>query len=135
MSKRDATIYYDNDCGFCRRMTRVALHIDNHQGRRLLPKALQHPESEADLFPLSAEQRFASWHLITSDGTVYSGGAAFAALARIWGHTGPLTRAIESNARAVERCYGWVASNRVLFGRLTRWMPDLPDTAKENPPA
>lgn len=135
MEQRLATIYYDDDCGFCRRMTRIVLHIDNRRGRRLTPKALQNPESSVELSPLSLEEQMESWHLRTADGKVLSGGNAFAELARIWQMNGFVVRAIEASERALNPAYDWVARNRVGFGRLTRWMPDLPFRAKENPPA
>lgn len=135
MSEHRATIYYDDDCGFCRRMTRIALHIDNHRGRRLIPKRLQHPNAAAELLPLDLDERMASWHLRTAGGEVYSGGDAFGELARIWRFDARIVRAIEANQPLLNRAYAWIARNRAGFGRLTRWMPDLPKSATKNPPA
>lgn len=135
MDEPRATIYYDDDCGFCRRMTRIVLHIDNRRGRRLSPKALQHPGATADLQPLPRERQMESWHLRSAEGEVFSGGLAFAELARIWQMNSSVVRMIEANERFLCATYDWVARNRVGFGRLTRWIPDLSFRAKENPPA
>ena len=71
-----AAVLYDRDCGFCRWSLARLLKLDRRL--RLRPVALQDPEADDLLRGMEAERRFASAHLVTTDGEVYSGGAAIA---------------------------------------------------------
>ena len=66
----DAIVLYDGDCGFCRSSLALILAWDRH--RRLRPVALQDPESDRLLPGLSPQERMASWHLVSADGSVRS---------------------------------------------------------------
>ena len=80
--------------------------------------ALQTPQAEALLPGMSEEERMASWHLVTPDGNVYSGGAAFDPLTRILGRGRPLGAFARRFPRATEAAYRWVACHRSFFGRF-----------------
>jgi len=85
---------------------------------RLRPVALQSPEAEALLPGMSEEERMASWHLVTPDGRVHSGGAAFDPLTRVLGRARPLGAFARRFPRATEAGYRWVAGHRSFFGRF-----------------
>jgi len=76
-----ATVLYDDDCGFCKRLLSKFLAWD--RGRRLRPVALQEPEADRLLGEMAPERKMASWHLVDADGAVRSGGAAVAPLLRL----------------------------------------------------
>ncbi len=112
----DATVLYDADCGFCRSSLALILAWDTKG--RLRPVALQDPEAERLLPGLSPEERMASWHLVSPDGTVRSAGDALEALFRLL----PGGRAPSALARrfpgAARHGYRWVAGHRSRLGRL-----------------
>ena len=66
---------------------------------------------------MGTEQRFASWHLVTADGRVYSGGDAVAPLADLLPGGAPvaaLARVFPATTRSV---YDWVTRHRDGLGR------------------
>ena len=93
-------IRYDPDCAFCRACVAVLLRWDRR--RRLRPV----PGENLD-----------SWQLVLPDGTVRSGGAAFAPLFRLLPGAAPLARLTARFPDAAERAYRWVADHRSVFGR------------------
>lgn len=137
MNSNGATIYYDADCGFCRRALRLVLRIDHGCGRLLVPRSIQLAATAEELTPLSSDEQLASWHLKTADGRLFSGGSAIPELLRLW-HWPRLSIApFENFPNATDAGYRWVAQHRSFLGRLTRWMPDLPQAVREqeNPPS
>jgi predicted DCC family thiol-disulfide oxidoreductase YuxK len=86
--------------------------------RVLRPVALQDPDALELLPGMPEEERMASWHLVTPDGRIFSGGAAFAPL----GHLLPGARLAAVLAgrfpRVSERGYRLVADHRTALGRL-----------------
>jgi predicted DCC family thiol-disulfide oxidoreductase YuxK len=109
-------ILYDADCGFCRWSLGKVLVWDRR--RVLRPVPLQAPEADRLLARMDRERRMASWHLVTADGDVHSGGAAFAPLARLLPGGRPLAALAAAFPGASERAYRSVADRRELFGRL-----------------
>ncbi len=111
-----ATVLYDADCGFCQSSLALILACDRN--RRLRPVALQDPEAERLLADLSPDERMASWHLVSPDGTVRSAGDALDALFSLL----PGGRAPSALARrlpaAARHGYRWVAAHRSRLGRL-----------------
>lgn len=140
MSGATTTIYYDADCGFCRRMLRIVLRLDQFSGHMLVPQAIQGPGSASALAPLSPEEQLASWHLGLPNGSVVSGGAAIPTLLRVWGWPEWVPAVFERFPGATDAGYRWVALHRAQLGPLTRWIPDLPEATREragergNPP-
>lgn len=110
-------VIYDADCGFCRWSLALLLGADRR--RRLRPLALGTPEADELLFDFPAEQRAASWHLISPHGSRQSAGAAAPTLlALVPGGRAPA--ALLARAPALtDRAYDWVASNR---STLSRWL-------------
>jgi predicted DCC family thiol-disulfide oxidoreductase YuxK len=86
--------------------------------RVLRPVALQDPEAQRLLAGMGEEERMASWHLVTPDGRVVSGGAAFAPLGRLLPGARPAAALAERFPRAAERAYRLVADHRSPLGRL-----------------
>lgn len=109
-------LVYDADCGFCR--VSLALLLAWDRGARLRPVAVQSEEADGLLAGMPGERRMASWHLVTEDGGVRSGGAAFPALLREL-PGGALPAALSARfPQLSERAYDWVAAHRSAIGRL-----------------
>ncbi len=112
---RRATLLYDRDCGFCRWTVARALRRDHDL--ELSAVAIQSHEGQGLVAPVPQEKRLESWHLVLSDGQLYSGGEAF----------GPLLRLLRRPGQAwlLERLpavsnwgYRAVAGRRSLLGSL-----------------
>lgn len=113
-----ATILYDADCGFCRWSLAKVLAWDRR--RALRPVALQDPEAERLLDHLDHDARMRSWHLVTANGEVTSGGAAFAPLLRLLPGGRRLAALPAASPHRAERAYRLVADRRSTFGP---WIP------------
>lgn len=101
---------YDDDCGFCKRLLSKFLAWD--RDRRLRPVALQDPEADELLGGMDPDRKMASWHLVTPDGRVRSGGAAIAPLLRMLPGGAAPARVAEAMPRVMDRGYRWVADHR-----------------------
>jgi predicted DCC family thiol-disulfide oxidoreductase YuxK len=109
-------LFYDADCGFCRWCLAKVLAWDRK--RSIVPLAIGSRESAALLADVEPARLFASWHFRDPDGTVFSGGAAFAPLLRLLPGGSPRAAFASRFPRGVERAYRFVASNRGVFGAL-----------------
>lgn len=125
MAEHDHLIFYDQNCGFCRRMLRIVYRRDRKFGRRLFPIALQDRAAERELNELGAQQRMESWHLKTPSGEIISGGGALAPLCDLLGLPRSLGSFFRGHPELADRGYRWIAGHRGLFGRLTRLLPDF----------
>jgi predicted DCC family thiol-disulfide oxidoreductase YuxK len=114
--KRDWTVIYDSDCGFCRWSLAQLLALDRHH--RLRPVALETPEADALLADLDPDARTASWHLVSPDAGRWSAGAAAAPLLRLLPGGGGPAALLERVPNATELAYRWVADHRRSLGRL-----------------
>ena len=63
-------------------------------------------------------EQAASWHAVTQDGAVHSGGAAFAPVFDRLPGGGPLAALGRRFPGGLERGYRWVAGHRSLVGKL-----------------
>jgi predicted DCC family thiol-disulfide oxidoreductase YuxK len=106
---------YDEDCGFCRWSLARLLRWD--RGGRLRAVPIQSEEGARLLADLSAQERLASWHLVTPDGRRSSGGAAAGPLARLLPAGAPIAFLAETFPRSTDRLYRWVARHRDALGR------------------
>jgi predicted DCC family thiol-disulfide oxidoreductase YuxK len=113
---KPAVLLYDSDCGFCRWSVDKILAWDRR--RRLRPLALQDPEADRLLGRMDADVKMGSWHLVTADGRVYSGGGAAAPLFRLLPRGRPLAAVLAAFPGLTDRTYRLVARNRDRFGRL-----------------
>jgi len=112
----DAILIYDADCGFCRWCTARVLGWD--RARRLRPVALQDAEADGHLAAMSRTEAYASWHLVTADGRVRSGGAAAPALLRMLPGGSILARGLDRSPERTERLYHWGAERRCRWGKV-----------------
>jgi predicted DCC family thiol-disulfide oxidoreductase YuxK len=122
---RDHLIFYDQDCGFCRRMLRIVLTLDDAADGRLVAVELQDPRAAGELQPMDEPTRMASWHLKRPDGRVFSEGDALPELLSVIGRYGRIETLLRRYPRATNRGYRWIADHRTLFGRVTRRLPDI----------
>jgi predicted DCC family thiol-disulfide oxidoreductase YuxK len=111
-----AILLYDDDCGFCRWSTAKVLAWD--RDHRIRAVALRSAEADRLLFRMDPARRMGSWHLVTRDGAVRSGGAAVGTLARLLPGGAPLAFLAEALPGLTERGYRWTAKHRDAFGRL-----------------
>lgn len=111
-----ATVFYDEDCGFCRFVSERLRAWD--RGGRLDFAPIQGPQGDRSLDVLDAEARGGSWHLVTGDGRIWSAGAAVPELLRRLPFGGPAAAASATFPQTTERLYGWVARHRTRLGML-----------------
>jgi predicted DCC family thiol-disulfide oxidoreductase YuxK len=109
-------LLYDADCGFCRWSVDKILRLDRRRKIRAVP--LQSPEADELLGPMDRERKMASWHLVTGDGEVRSGGAAAPPLLRLLPGGPPIAMAAQIFPRTTDRAYRLIAKNRGRLGRL-----------------
>src|SRR5437588_2900429 len=109
------TVLYDRDCGFCRWSLAQLLALD--PAGRLRPVPLGTEEANTLLAELTEDERAASWHLVSPDGTRWSAGSAAPPLLRLL-RGGRLPAALLDRApKLTERAYRWVADHRSGFSR------------------
>ena len=111
-------LLYDADCSFCRWSVTKLLVWDGRKLLQLIP--LQHPATERLLHGIHPAARMASWHMVTSDGQVYSAGRVVPVLFRLLPGGWPIAALASLLPGAVEKTYRWVAQNRHRIGRYLR---------------
>jgi predicted DCC family thiol-disulfide oxidoreductase YuxK len=94
--------------------------VDRRERVALLP--LADPEAAALLAPIPEDERFASWHLVRTDGRISSRGAAGIELLDALGYP-TLSSAVSHVAGPVELLYTLVAEHR---DKLGGFVPDGP---------
>ena len=109
-------LLYDSDCGFCRWSLGKVLAWDRRA--RIRPVSLQSKQAEELLAGMPEAERFASWHLVDSEGGRHSAGAGIAPLLRLLPGARPLAAIAARLPGAMERGYRFVAGNRSLWGKL-----------------
>lgn len=125
MAERDHLIFYDQECGFCRRALEIVYRIDGKRDQRLFPIALQDRAAERELPGMSESERMESWHLKTPDGEIMSGGAALAPLIELLGLPRGLASLFRDRPGLANRGYKWVADHRGPIGRAIRVLPEF----------
>jgi len=113
-----SVVLYDQDCAFCKWSLEKILVWD--RSRRLRPVPIQSEEGERLLAGVDRALRLDSWHFVSSDGTLFSAGAAAKPLVRIlpWGR--PLAVVFGAFPGLTERTYRYVAGHRGRWARLLR---------------
>jgi predicted DCC family thiol-disulfide oxidoreductase YuxK len=109
-------LLYDADCGFCRWSVDKILRWDRGHKIRVVP--LQSPEADELLGLMDPERKMASWHLVSDEGEVRSGGAAAPPLLRLLPGGRPIATAAQIFPRTTDRAYRLIAKNRGRLGRL-----------------
>lgn len=133
-----AVLFYDGACGFCRCITGLLLAWDRRSA--LLPVAIQEPAGDELLAELTPEQRLESWHLITADGSRYTGGPAFEPLLALLPGGRPLSRLAGRFDDPTARVYDVVSDHRdrivrVIPRRLRRWAERTLEERRAQAPA
>ena len=124
----EATVIFDNDCGFCRWSLALLLSLDR-EGLRPLP--LGTPEADYLLHDLTPAERDASWHVVIDPPgpdqlsfdaapVRFSAGAAVAPALRLLPRGRRLAWLVAHVPGPTERGYRWVAEHRGLLGHLVR---------------
>ena len=118
MTDPEATVLYDEDCGFCKWSLDKILAWD--RSHKLRPVPIQSDEGQRLLAGVPEERRLDSWHLVDSSGEVRSAGAAAPPLFDLLPGGRPLAGAARALPGATERAYRAVAGNRDRLARLLR---------------
>lgn len=111
-----ATVCYDADCGLCRWCAWQLRRWDRRARLRFVP--LEDPLADELLPMLSADRRRSSWHLVSADGRVASGGAAVPRVLELLPAGKPLAAVADRFPTITDRAYRWVADRRERIGRL-----------------
>jgi predicted DCC family thiol-disulfide oxidoreductase YuxK len=118
MSDPEATILYDEDCGFCKWSLDKILAWD--RSHKLRPVAIQSEEGQRLLAVVPEERRLDSWHFVDDAGELSSAGAAAPPLLGLMPGGKPLASIGRTFPSATERAYRAVAGNRDRIARLLR---------------
>lgn len=118
VSEPEATVLYDEDCGFCKWSLDKILAWDRHE--RLRPVPIQSEEGQRLLGSVPEELRLDSFHVVERSGTVRSAGAAGPPLLDLLPAGKPLAALTRALPSPTERAYRAVANNRDRLARLLR---------------
>lgn len=111
-------VLYDGECGFCSVMLAMLLKWDRAHQLGAVP--IQCTLGELLLLDMSPGDRLKSWHLVDEARRVHSGGTAIPVILAALPRGALLARVASRFPRTTSRVYEWVASHRVLLGRLLR---------------
>ncbi len=123
------TLLYDDGCRFCRAMAELLYRLARRRDLAFLPWSSA--IAEAWLSGLTPKVRDRSMHLKRSDGTLISGGSAFAAtLANVRGlkWIAGLAEDVPMAGALLARQYDFFAGHREF---LSRCVPDRPPVVRE----
>lgn len=126
----DAIVIFDDDCGFCRWSVARLRRWDRDGRIRLV--TLRSTEADGLLAWMPDERRYASWHLVSPDGRVASGGRAVAPLLRRLPGGVPLAAIASAMPGPTDAAYRFVARHRDRLGELLgeqRCAVHLPETS------
>ena len=118
MADSEATVLYDEDCGFCKWSLGKILSWD--RSGKLRPVPIQSEEGQRLLASLPEERRLDSWHLVEASGAVHSAGDAAAPLFDVLPGGRPLAATARALPGTTERAYRAVAGNRDRLARVLR---------------
>jgi predicted DCC family thiol-disulfide oxidoreductase YuxK len=117
LGRRQVTVLYDDDCGFCRWSAERIRRLD--RGGALAFHPIQSSRGDQLLHVMPPALRLASMHAVTPDGRVWSGGEALRViLGELPG--GAVTSGLAAGfPELTDRVYRLAARNRE---RLGRWL-------------
>jgi predicted DCC family thiol-disulfide oxidoreductase YuxK len=118
MAEPEATVLYDEDCGFCKWSLDKILAWD--RGHKLRPVPIQSEEGQRLLASVPEEMRLDSWHIVGPSGEVRSAGSGAAPLFDLLPAGKPLAATARTFPGVTERAYRAVAGNRDRLARLLR---------------
>jgi predicted DCC family thiol-disulfide oxidoreductase YuxK len=108
------TLLYDRDCGFCQTILGAILMRDTRGVIRPVP--IQEALERNLLEDMSEEDRFASFHFVTDDGKILSGGKALPLLFRQLPSLRYLGAAMAAAQPLTDAVYTLIAANRARIG-------------------
>jgi predicted DCC family thiol-disulfide oxidoreductase YuxK len=108
------TVAYDEDCGACRWFADNLRKLDRSHNLNFVP--IQ--RADRQLLPVPEEERLNAMHAITSDGRVYTGGAAVPVIARELRGGAVLSAVAGASPSLTDRVYRAMAARRTQIGRL-----------------
>ena len=111
-----AIVLYDEDCGVCRWTADRLRHWDRRG--RLTFRSIQTAEAGGDLDAIEPAARYASWHVVESDGRIWSAGAAIPRVMRRLPGGGPVATLAATFPALTERMSWFVVRHRTRFGRM-----------------
>jgi predicted DCC family thiol-disulfide oxidoreductase YuxK len=117
-ARRQSVVLYDDQCGFCKWSLAKILAWD--RGKRLRAVPIQSEEGARLLRDVDPASRLGSWHLVSAEGELFSGGAAAEPLARLLPYGRPLAAAFGAFPRLTEAAYRYIARHRSRWARLLR---------------
>ncbi|HJX08269.1 MAG TPA: DUF393 domain-containing protein [Actinomycetota bacterium] len=106
------TVAYDEDCGACRWFADTVRKLDRSHALTFVP--IQ--QAGRLLMPVPKEERLNAMHAITSDGRVYTGGAAIPVIARVLPAGRLVAAAAAASPAFTERVYRATAARRTTIG-------------------
>ena len=130
---RRATVLYDEDCGFCRWSADRLRAWDRHRNLAFVP--LQGSEADRLLHAVPENRRASSWHLVESNGRVWSAGAAVPRVMRTLPGGLPFAMLASSFSGLTDRVYAVVARHRTTIGHLLGQQACSVDPSKPRPDA
>ena len=107
------TVAYDEDCGACRWFADNLRKLNRSHSLNFVP--IQ--RADRQLLPVPKEERLDAMHAITSDGRVYTGGAAVSVIARELPVGRLLGAVAEASPALTDRAYRATAARRTTIGR------------------
>ncbi|MGZ5289868.1 MAG: thiol-disulfide oxidoreductase DCC family protein [Actinomycetota bacterium] len=114
-SIRDETlVLYDEDCGFCRWSADRLRAWDRAESVAF--RSIQAAERAGMLETIEPVSRYASWHVVTPDGRIWSGGAAVPPLTRRLPGGRALAAIAEAFPDGTDHLYRFLARHRDRFG-------------------
>lgn len=108
------TVAYDEDCGACRWFADNLRKLDRRHNLNFVPIQT----ADRHLRPVPEEHRLDAMHAITSDGRVYTGGAAVPVIARELPAGRVLSAVAGASPTVTDRVYRAAAARRTQIGRL-----------------
>src|SRR5262245_1621931 len=106
------TVAYDEDCGACRWFADHLRQVDRAHALTFVP--IQ--RADRLLRPVPEGERLDAMHAITSDGRVYTGGAAIPVIAAVLPAGRVLAAAASASPSLTERVYRAAAARRTTIG-------------------
>ena len=129
--RAEPLVLYDEDCGFCR-WSADRLRAWDRAGSVAF-RSIRAAERAGMLDHVDPVDRYASWHVITPDGRIWSGGAAVPPLTRRLPGGRALAAIAEAFPDGTERLYRFVARHRDRFGAALGQRACAVDPSREGP--
>jgi predicted DCC family thiol-disulfide oxidoreductase YuxK len=110
------TVLFDEDCGLCRWSADQLRRWDTVG--TLSFAGIRSATGDRLLAGMDMATRLASWHVVASNGAVWSAGAAVPVVARRLRGGAPLGWLAEAFPGTTERVYRWITAHRPEIARL-----------------